>query len=168
MSDLGNGDLTSGSSQQPAGMESALNAAIDRILNGVPTDEALIQLAEAGQLRLSFANVAREANCSRTLIGYDGCSYPEVRRRIIELTAETARRTSGEEIARLKSEVSRLEMEIAVRDTAYAELLIRLSESNHGRRPSGHPLHPQSLEERRAKLRIIGQAQNGGQKRGTG
>lgn len=136
--------------------EAALNAAVDRIISGKPTDAALLHLAQNGRLRLSISNVAREARCSRTLIGFSDCAYPAVRARVLGQQSAGRSGTLSEEVRRLKDEVKVLEDEIAVRDTAYAELLIRVSAFHEGRHPSGHPVEPQSLAERRAKLQIVG------------
>lgn len=136
--------------------EEVLDQAIDRILANAPNDEALRQLVAKGALRLSISNVARESGCSRTLIGFEGCKYPAARARILKLKAETVGRTLSDEVARLRGEVSVLELEIQSRDTAYAELLIRMSEMGSGRLPSGRPIAPQCASERRAQMAIVG------------
>ena len=120
-------------------MERRLRAAIKRICDAKPTDEALVQLSATNKLRVTISNVAREAGCSRTLIGHEGCAYPEVRNEVLKLMAVQKGKTLNEEIGRLREEVAALEGEIEARDSAYAELVIRVAEFQRGRHPSGRP-----------------------------
>lgn len=137
-------------------MERRLRAAIKRICDAKPADEALVQLSATNKLRITISNVAREAGCSRTLIGHEGCAYPEVRNDVLKLMAAQKGKTLNEEIRRLREEVSRLEGEIEARDSAYAELVIRVAEFQRGRQPSGRPVDPLSGEQRRARMQLVG------------
>lgn len=137
-------------------MERRLRAAIKRISDGTPTDEALIQLSSTNKLRVSISNVAREAGCSRTLIGHEGCAYPEVRNEVLKLMELGNRRALSEEVDRLRQEVAVLEGEIEARDSAFAELVIRVSEFQRGRHPSGRPVDPISGDQRRASMQLVG------------
>lgn len=63
-------------------------AALERLLDGKPTNKRLRELAGAKKLRITIAAVALEAGRSRTLIGSDDCRFPDVRARIIEASRE--------------------------------------------------------------------------------
>lgn len=66
------------------GLETKLWAALNRIKNAEKLENsALRERAKTSPVRLSVSNVAREAGCSRTLIGHDGCAYPDIRQAII-------------------------------------------------------------------------------------
>lgn len=146
----------------PSEMEGRLNAAVDRILANQPKDEALRILADAKKLRLNFSNVAREVPCSRTLIGFESCPYPNVRGRILALMTSESARGLADQVARLKEEVAMLNTEIQARDTAYAELVIRVATQQRGRSPSGKPLSPRGIQERRSQMQLVAKAPSGG------
>ncbi len=137
-------------------MEHRLRAAIKRIRDSKPKDEALVQLSATNKLRVTISNVAREAGCSRTLIGHEGCAYPEVRNEVLKLMAAQKGKTLNEEIGRLREEVAALEGEIEARDSAYAELVIRVAEFQRGRHPSGRPVDPLSGDQRRVRMQLVG------------
>ena len=149
-------------------LESSMNAAVDRILANKPNDMALQLLAKAKKLRLSFSNVAREVPCSRTLIGYDDCPYPDIRKRIKGLISSDSARSLAAQVERLQEEVALQNSEIEARDTAYAELVIRVSAQQRGRSPSGKPLSPKSIQERRAQMQLVAKAPAAGGSQGPG
>lgn len=92
------------------------NSAIDRLLAGKPTEPSLIKLAERGRLKISFESVALEAPCSRTLLSLQECRLPQVRKRILELGADCARKQpSNAKQINLEAEISKL---ITERDMA--------------------------------------------------
>lgn len=65
------------------GMEQYLLDAWDRVREGRPRDPELAEQAKQRRLKANPSTVSKEAGVSRTLIGYDGCRYPEVRRKIL-------------------------------------------------------------------------------------
>lgn len=64
-----------------------LESALARLVANEPTHPSLKERALAGTLQLSISVVAREAGCSRTLIGYENCAYPDVRKLVLEAAA---------------------------------------------------------------------------------
>lgn len=67
-----------------SGMEQHLLEAFARLKEGQPENARLIGLSKKGRLKVTPGSVAEEAGVSRTLIGYDGCRYMNVRRKILE------------------------------------------------------------------------------------
>lgn len=53
--------------------------ALQRLVEGKPTDKTLKAKARAGSLKVNTSNVALEAGRSRTLIALEHCRYPKVR-----------------------------------------------------------------------------------------
>ena len=157
---------STGDAATPSDMEERLNSAVDRILANEPKDTALRRLAIAKKLRLNFSNVAREVPCSRTLIGFVDCPYPNVRARILALMTTESARGLANQIERLKEEVAMLNAEIQARDTAYAELVIRVATHQRGRSSSGKPLSPKSVAERRSQMQLVASAPSGGRAQG--
>jgi hypothetical protein len=66
---------------QDAGAD--LRAALGRLRRGHPAHPDHVKARREGRLRISVAAVAKEANRSRTLIGGEGCAYPEIRREVL-------------------------------------------------------------------------------------
>lgn len=64
-------------------MERHLLDAWLRVKEGRPMNEQLVGQAKKGKLKVTISSVAKEAGVSRTLIGYDGCRYSEVRRKVL-------------------------------------------------------------------------------------
>lgn len=64
------------------GMEQYLLDAWARVKEGRPNNPELALRAKQGKLRANPTTVSEEAGVSRTLIGYDDCRYPDVRRKI--------------------------------------------------------------------------------------
>ncbi len=56
-------------------IENEIRMALKRLLNGEPEDAQ----NQKHPTRITIASVAREAGCSRTLIGYNNCVYPKMR-----------------------------------------------------------------------------------------
>lgn len=71
-------------------VEAELTAALRRL------EEKIVKGQSA---RISYSAVAREANRSRTLIGYDGCAYPDVR----EAVAKAIKQQNGLEKPGIRS-----------------------------------------------------------------
>lgn len=111
-----------------------LRQALARLIAGKPTNPKLRSVAEQGKLRINYSTVAKEAHHSRTLIGHDGCSYPEVRKAVTAaMTAggtpvgQQANHPPGESafdiIQRLRAENAILRSEKAVLATKVMEAL---------------------------------------------
>ncbi|MBE7184989.1 MAG: hypothetical protein INR68_11340 [Methylobacterium mesophilicum] len=60
-----------------------LFAALARLQVGQPTEAGNVAAHAKGRLRVNVASVAREAGFSRTLVGHEGCQYPDVRAAIL-------------------------------------------------------------------------------------
>lgn len=140
------------------GIEETLLSALERLKSGAPTNPDLVEAAEKGRLRINVSAVAKEAGCSRTLIGYSGCAYPEVRTAVLEAIPSSRREgeTMKEEVLRLRNEVSELEDKLAVRDTTYAELVLRTRAHERGILPNSKRVNPATRAQRRASLSIVG------------
>lgn len=112
--------------------EQELLGALERLKNGSPKNPELAKKARLGKLRINPSTVAQEAGCSRTLIGHEGCAYPDVRNQILKYR-ETALKpaTSFEEINRtLRRENQNLKeaVRIAMSRVAAIELQLRAGE----------------------------------------
>jgi hypothetical protein len=82
-------------------VERDLLGALARLQAGNPSNPALAKKARLGKLRINPSTVAQEAGCSRTLIGHDGCAYPQVRAKILKHKDTAAKpATSFEDINR--------------------------------------------------------------------
>ena len=57
--------------------------AFERVKSGTVRHSSLCGKLLQGKLKVTIANVALEAGRSRTLIGMDGCRYPEIRNKIL-------------------------------------------------------------------------------------
>lgn len=60
--------------------------ALERLLEGKPTNKKLREQARAQKLRITVAAVALEAGHSRTLIGSEDCRFPQIRDRILDIS----------------------------------------------------------------------------------
>jgi hypothetical protein len=60
-------------------IESDFRAALGRIRKNKPENPVLAARAAKGKLKLSPTTLAMEARRSRTLIGFDGCAYQNIR-----------------------------------------------------------------------------------------
>jgi phage shock protein A len=99
--------------------EQALMQALKRVVSGKPREERNAKLAGKGKLRVTIANVAREAGRSRTLIGSDRCPYSEVRKAVLAAMdggkgTGRGRPTAAELVRRLREDKARLESEVRV------------------------------------------------------
>lgn len=82
-------------------VEQNLIDALERLKKGEPKNPGLAKKARVGKLRINPTTVAKEAGCSRTLIGLDECAYPKIRDQVLKYR-DTASKpaTSFEEINR--------------------------------------------------------------------
>lgn len=74
---------------------SDLTDALERLISGTPRNPSLAKKARLGKLRINPSTVSLEAGCSRTLIGYDGCAYQNIRDRILELKISGPKATTS-------------------------------------------------------------------------
>lgn len=108
-------------------IERKVRTALKRLQSKKPSHPDLQERARNGRRLINVSTVAREAGVSRTLIGHDGCAYPELRREI--LAAAAAERPSPPPtrlVADLRAEVRGLKVQIEMKDTYIAELLLEL------------------------------------------
>ena len=132
-------------------------AAFERLKSGVPNHPELERKAKEGVLRVNILSVSMEAGHSRSLIGYEGCAYPDVREEILRaLDSEIPRGTLKAEIRRLRNEVSELQDKLDWRDTYHAELMVRLRSYERGLNPDGKRRDAASKSERLAAMSIVG------------
>lgn len=140
--------------------ENILLNALARLKHKEPQHPDLIKKLKNGKLRINISTVCQEANCSRTLIGFKGCSYPKIREMVLnhnEIT-DLSKENSKEVIRRLRNDISELKDKIDQRDIAYAELLLRaraLERSGLSSQKSNI-----SKKESIASIAIIGKAQS--------
>lgn len=96
--------------------------ALNRLISGKPRNQKLKLLAARRRLKVTIANVALEANKSRTLIGQINCSYPEIRARILELRPPRTQVKTQEDIIRdLRTENKELRQDKAMLATQLAD-----------------------------------------------
>lgn len=99
-----------------------LRAALGRLRRGQPLHPDNVKAKREGRLRISVASVAKEANRSRTLIGIEGCAYPDVRREVLACMeaqvaaprAPTPKLDAQSTIAALRQENALLRQEKAI------------------------------------------------------
>jgi hypothetical protein len=105
-----------------------LMSALERLKASNPNNPDLIKKAKLGKLRISPSTVAREAGCSRTLIGHEGCAYPEIRNLILKCRDTVAKpATSFEEINRaLRHENQELKDAVKLAMSRVAALRLRM------------------------------------------
>ena len=129
----------------------ALLTALRRLQEGNPSHPALIAANAQGKLKISFSSVATEAGVSRSLIGYDGCAYMEIRTLIAEAIGETEKSRFAAEAFLMEQEIQNLRKMIIERDSINAELVLRARAYERGL----HSLDVSSAS-RRASLQIVG------------
>lgn len=125
-----------------------IDAAIDRLLKGTPTNPKLIEIALAGKLQINASTVALESGRSRTYFGYKDCPLPDRRRRILELRTSSARVVAYKELVRrLLAQIAELECTIRVKDTALAAMIVASAQNGM----SGKELSDEMLDYRRSR-----------------
>lgn len=108
-------------------VESDLISALDRLVNGKPTNEKLAIKSLNGALKINFSTVALEAGRSRVLIGMDNCAYPKVRQAVqIAMQPIVETRTAEGVIKNLRMENATLRSSLRLRDSENAALLLRM------------------------------------------
>lgn len=129
-----------------ANIEQRLRDALARLIEGKPQNDELAEKGRRGALKISVSAVAKEAACSRTLIGYEGCAYPEVRREVIRRSRADAplRPKLAETCDRLLDEILHLQRKLGERERSYYVLVKRF--------PAGSPvpIQPPSRRERQS------------------
>lgn len=138
--------------------EKKLLEAFERVKERRPTHPELIALAAEGKLRMSYLYVATEADCSRTLIGYEGCDYQAVRdiiSREIEGEMPERKKELYAELRQLRVLVSELRDDVALRDLYNAELVIRLRKALNLNESTSVSQIRKSAERRRQDLSVV-------------
>ena len=116
-------------------IESDFNHAIDRLIEGKPTNPDLQKIAARKKLAITPTTVAMEAGRSRTLIALKQCRLPLIRRRVLSLSGDVLTpRLSGSaaEIARLKEENAALKLELAAAIEAQGEHFLARERAERG------------------------------------
>lgn len=87
--------------------------ALDRLINGEPTNKSLKKASAKGVLKITASNVALEACRSRTLISMEKCRYPRVRDLIKQAKAgrTSVPTTHTQLIQRLRADIADLRMQ---------------------------------------------------------
>lgn len=106
-------------------------AALERLLDGRPTNKKLRELAAAKKLRITVYAVALEAGRSRTLIGSDDCRFPDIRARILEASREPDQpvTTATRLATSLRATNAELRAEILTLRSQQALMLVRILEA---------------------------------------
>lgn len=103
--------------------------ALKRLQAGAPRNPKLILQKKSGKLRINVSSVALEAGRSRTLIGYKGCQYPEIRATIqIRRENSTPKAKTQSKQKELRDEIRVLNERLKAADAVNASLLLRLCE----------------------------------------
>lgn len=104
-------------------------AALTRLRNGMPKNSKLIEDASNGVLKINPSSVALEAGRSRTLIGMEGCKYPEIRREVLASKDQSPLQMKrGAALKSLGLEIKRLEEQIRIKDTALVAAMMKIDE----------------------------------------
>lgn len=104
-------------------------AALARLRSGIPRHPDNVLALNAGKLKITPSSVAVEAGRSRTLIGMEGCKYPDVRREVLASKDQSQlqiKRSAA--IKELAKEVSRLKDVIRQRDSALAAAMLQMDD----------------------------------------
>lgn len=133
-------------------------SALKRLKDGKPEHEELKERLANDKLRINIRSVALEAGHSRTLIGHDGCLYPDERKLVLDaVIGDPAKRkeTLRQEILRLRNEVSELKDTLYLVVTANAELVLRVRQASQGLQGDGRPQKRASKKARLSALKVI-------------
>lgn len=106
-----------------------LLSALARLRSGLPRNADLILLSQQGKLKINPSSVALEAGRSRTLIGMDGCRYPDVRREVLASKDQTPlqmKRSAA--LKAMSAEIKRLEEQITIKESALVAALLRIDQ----------------------------------------
>lgn len=141
-------------------VEKCIRDALRRIVAGEVRHPQLVALFQSGTLKVSYLSVALEAGISRTLIGYEGCVYQDVRD---EITKAIQNRLSGpkgetvrEKLKRQAARIGELEDEVALRDLERASALIEQWYEGRGLRADTADIKKRaSPEERRSSMKLV-------------
>lgn len=105
-----------------------LREAMHRVAAGVPTNKELAKEASENRLKFTFSSVAQEAGVSRTLIGFKGCEYSDIRSEIQKLIRTKS--PLAETVNRLNQEVEELREKVRRRRVGLSQLISRLYKRN--------------------------------------
>lgn len=103
--------------------------ALGRLRSGSPTHPKLIPRAAGGDLKISVTTVSLEAGHSRTLIGMDGCKYPDVRAAVLASRDQSPlqmKRSAA--LKAMSEELSLLRDQIRLKDSALMAALLQMDD----------------------------------------
>lgn len=110
-------------------VESDFLAALARLRSGKPKVPKLIMDASLGKLKINPSSVALEAGRSRTLIGMEGCRYPDIRREVLASKDQSPLQMKrGAALKAMSLEIRRLEEQIQIKETALVAALMRIDD----------------------------------------
>lgn len=99
-------------SRDHARVERDFYEALERLQAQQPRNPQLRRrLQEKGKIKVNIANVAKEADRSRTLIGTERCRFPEIRQAIL-ISAERVPKGRDSVLADLRQQVAKLRTEL--------------------------------------------------------
>jgi len=137
--------------RKPDPIEQDLLDALQRLVEGKPTQKALQAKAKAGTLKVNTSNVALEAGRSRTLIALEDCRYPKVREAVTLAKGgkKALPTTYTQLISSLRADLATVKAERRLLETTMADhVLARRKAEVHARRDAAEAarLRKQVLE----------------------
>lgn len=123
--------------RRPDPIEQDLLDALQRLVEGKPTNKTLKTKAKEGKLKVNASNVALEAGRSRTLIALEDCRYPKVREavKLAQGGKKALPTTYTQLIASLRADLATVKAEKRLLEATIADhLLARRKAEVHARR----------------------------------
>lgn len=123
--------------RKPDPIEQDLLDALQRLVEGKPTQKTLKAKAKEGKLKINTSNVALEARRSRTLIALENCRYPKVREavKLAQGGKKALPTTYTQLIANLRADLATVKAEKRLLETRMADhVLARRKAEVHARR----------------------------------
>lgn len=123
--------------RKPDPIEQDLLDALQRLVEGKPTNKTLKVKAKEGRLKVNTSNVALEAGRSRTLIALEDCRYPKVREavKLAQGGKKTLPTTYTQLIANLRADLATVKAEKRLLEMTMADhVLARRKAEVHARR----------------------------------
>lgn len=98
-------------------VERDFSAALLRLVNGKPKHPDLKKLADQGRLKIGVSQVAKEAGRARTLIGFEGCKYSQIRDKILGFKrgeTDAPLELKAEAVTRLRAQIAELRVQLQI------------------------------------------------------
>lgn len=103
--------------------------ALERVKNNAPLNAELKKRAMVRPIGVNPSTVSLEAGVSRTLIGHDGCNYPEERQAVLKAARPSKRAVRLEDKSKRQAETLAVVLnQLRERDTIIATLMIMVSD----------------------------------------